>query len=525
MGHVFWKAALATLLLLAACTPTPSPTGGTTSVAPSPPGEQRADNQVIRVGVNGLPNNLTPQATTTFAHMFFPLYDSLTVLNDRFEPQPQLAERWDLSADGLTWRFFIRKDVKWPDGSSLTARDIAFTIKTTLEQNWANRTNVASVQEAVAVDDWTLELRTRIPDMAIVNNGIFIWVVPQKHFETVGFDAFVQNPIGSGPYEIVEYKAGDLVRYRKKASGHPFRQVAHDEIIFQALPQITTQVSGLRTGEIDFVTQVSYPTDQVETLKRAGLEVIATETANITFNFPKSTYEANNTPLKDKRVREALNYAVDKEAIAKVIFKGFNRAVGQYGTPRSPFWDDTVQPIPYDTARAKQMLAAAGYPNGFRLSIDVTPGFVPQDVLLAVQGNLRDAGVELDVNQLEVAPFLDRYFGRLPKADIFPLQSGESNGFFGSLRNAFSCTGPGGSPGLGFYCNPEFEQILAQAYSERDPAKRREIFLRANKVIREDFPGIFLVTQSSFTIYNSKIKGISLMTPNIYRFDSVYRVQ
>jgi peptide/nickel transport system substrate-binding protein len=273
------------------------------------------------------------------------------------------------------------------------------------------------------------------------------------------------------------------------------------------------------------VTQVSYVGDQIETLRRAGLEIIASETANITFNFPKATFEANNTPLKDKRVREALNYAVDKEAIVTAIFKGINRAVGQYGTPGSPFWDDSVRPIPFNPARARQLLAEAGYPTGFKLTLDTTPGFVPPEVALAVQSNLRDIGVEVEINQIEAAAFFDKYFGRAAKGDIFPLQSGESNGFFGSLRNAFSCTGPGGSPGLGFYCNPEFDQLIAQAYAERDPAKRREIFLRANRVIREDFPGIFMITQPALTVHNPKIKGVSLMTPNIYRFDSVYRVQ
>jgi peptide/nickel transport system substrate-binding protein len=525
MGHTFWKASLAFVLVLAACTPAPTTTGGMTSAAPAPPGDQRAENQVIRVGVNSLPNNLTPQATTTFNHMFYPLYDSLTVLNNRYEPQPQVAERWELSADGLVWRFFIRKDLKWPDGSSLTANDVAFTVKTTLEQNWANRTNLASIQEAVAVDEWTVEFRTRIPDMAIINNGIFTYIVPQKYFESVGFDGFVQRPVGSGPYELVEYQAGQIARFRKKASGHPFRQVQHDELVFQVLPQATAQVSGLRTGEIDMVTQVSYVGDQIETLRRAGLEIIASETANITFNFPKATFEANNTPLKDKRVREALNYAVDKEAIVTAIFKGINRAVGQYGTPGSPFWDDSVRPIPFNPARARQLLAEAGYPTGFKLTLDTTPGFVPPEVALAVQSNLRDIGVEVEINQIEAAAFFDKYFGRAAKGDIFPLQSGESNGFFGSLRNAFSCTGPGGSPGLGFYCNPEFDQLIAQAYAERDPAKRREIFLRANRVIREDFPGIFMITQPALTVHNPKIKGVSLMTPNIYRFDSVYRVQ
>jgi peptide/nickel transport system substrate-binding protein len=524
MRRAILRHALASMILLAACAPAAAPTGG--PAAPAVPGSERAENQSIQVGVSALPNNLTPQATTTFNHVFWPLYDTLTTLNNRYEPQPQVAERWELSADGLTWRFFLRKDVTWPDGSPLTARDVAFTATTIVKDNWAGRTHMAAMQEAVAVDDWTVEFRMRMPDMALVNNGIFLYILPQRYYESVGgFDGFVAKPVGSGPYELVEYRAGDLVRYRKKATEHPFRKVAHQELTFRALPQVTTQISGLRTGELDLVTQVSYPADQVEILQNSGMQIVVSESANFSINMPKSVYDAKNSPLKDIRVRQALNYAIDKETLVKAVFKTYARAVGQYGTPGSPFWDDNVRPLPYDPARARQLLAEAGYADGFNLTIDVTPGFVPQPILLAVQDNLRAVNIQLEIIQNEAAQFFDKYFGRAQKADLFPLQSGESNGFYGSLRNAFSCTGPGGSPGLGFYCNPEFDRLLAQAYGERDPAKRRELFLQANKVIREDFPGIFLTTQPSFTILNPKIKGVALATPNIYNFDTIYRVK
>lgn len=509
-------------IVLTACAPAvpadpAAPAPGATA-APTAPA--RAERQILRVATSTGPGNMTPQGGTFFPEFYAPLYDTLTQFGPGFTPEPAVAERWSVSADGLVWTFNLRRDVTWPDGSALTAEDIVFTMNTYFELRWPQTALFGSVDQTVAVDPYTVQMRLRTVDMAIPNNAGSFRIIPKAYFSQVGFDGFVQKPVGSGPYELVEYRSSDIIRFRKRPQKHAFRDPPLEEIVFRYIPDPAQQLNGLRTGEIDFITG-NFPADQIEAMQRAGMQIVQAERTSSHVNFPYSTYEAKNSPLKDKRVREAINYAVDKEAISKAIFKGFNRPVGQMGTPGSPWWDDTVQPIPFNPTRAKQLLAEAGYANGFKVQMDIQPGQIPQEMVLAIQSNLRDVGIEVELIINDQAAFLDKYFGRAQKADLFPLVTGETNGFFQSARNAYTCAPPGGQ-GLGIYCNPEFDRLFAEAFAERDPVRRAQIYKQANRVMRADVPQLWLVTLNSANIFSPKVQNFKLTTPTQYNFDSIW---
>ncbi|MFN8533486.1 MAG: ABC transporter substrate-binding protein [Dehalococcoidia bacterium] len=511
---------LLSALLLAACTPTTTPAAPAPGATAAATASGRAERQVLRVGTSSGPGNMTPQGGTFFPEFYAPLYDMLTEFGPGFVPRPAVAEKWDVSADGLTWTFNLRKDVKWPDGSALTADDIVYTMNTIFELKWPQTSLFGSVGETISVDPATVQIKTKVVDMAIPNNAASFRIIPKAYFSQVGFEGFVQKPVGSGPYELVEYKAGDIIRFKKRAQKHAFRNPPIDELIFRSIPDPAQQLNGLRTGELDMITG-NFPVDQLELLQRNGMQVIQAERTSSHVNFPYSTYEAKNSPLKDKRVREAINYAVDKETMSKAIFRGFNRPVGQMGTPGSPWWDDSVQPIPFNVARAKQLLSEAGYPNGFKVTMDLQPGQIPQEMVLAVQSNLRDVGIDVELVQNEQAGFLDKYFARTQKGDLFPLVSGETNGFFQSLRNAYTCTPPGGQ-GLGIYCNQQVDKLLTDAFAERDATKRAQIFKEANRIMRADFPQLWLVTLNSANVLAPKVRGFTLVTPTQNTFDAIW---
>ena len=508
-------------VLLAACAPTSPPAPAAPAPGAPAPVNERAERQVLRIGGSMFPSNPTPQGGTFFPQYFAPLYDTLTWFGPGFSIVPAVAERWDVSADGLTWTFTLRRDMRWPDGSALTAEDVKFTMDTIFELRWPQVALFTAVAETRVVDLSTVQFVTRGPDMAIPNNAAQLRIVPKAYFQSVGgFDGYLQKPVGSGPYELVEYKPGDITRYRKRAAKHAFRDPPLEEIVFRVIPDTSQLLNGLRLGEIDLVIG-NFAADQLEQAQRAGLELLNVEVSSSHINFPYSTYEAKNSPLQDKRVREALNYAVDKEAIARGVYKGFARPVGQMGTPGSPWWDDTVQPWPFNPQRAKQLLAEAGYASGFKVSYDLQPAQLPQELVLAVQSNLRDVGVEMEIIQNDQATFLDKYFGRVQKADLFPLVTGETNGFFQSMRNAYTCQTPVG-PGLGIYCNPEFDKLVAEAYGERDAAKRAQLLKQANRLMRSDVPQLWLLTYNNNVLFSKKVRDLKLVTPTQFNFDSVW---
>ncbi|MCS7002469.1 MAG: ABC transporter substrate-binding protein, partial [Dehalococcoidia bacterium] len=510
------------LLALTACAPAaPATTGG---AAPAQPAEERAERQIIRIGSNALPNNPTPQGGATFHTYYAPLYDTLTWFGPGFSIVPAIAERWELAPDGMAWTFTLRRDVRWPDGALLTANDVVFSLMIINQLNWPQRALLAMIRDATAVDAHTVRFALNSRDVTLPNAGPQFRIIQQAYWERVGgFDGFLARPQGSGPYELVEFRPGDVTRYRKRPERHAFRDTPAEEVIFRVIPDVAQQINGLRLGELDVILG-SFTPDQVETMQRAGLIISMQETTSSHVNFPISTIVARNSPLGDRRVREAINYAVDKEAIARGVYRGTVRPVGQMGTPGSPWWDDSVPPWPFNPQRARQLLAEAGYPNGFRVTYDLQPGQVPMEQVLAIQGNLRDVGIEMEIIQNDQATFLDRYFGRAPKADLFPLVSGETNGFFVSFRNAYTC-GPQNTGILGIYCNPEVDRLFNQAYGEPDPARRAELFRQANRVMRADVPQLWLVTLNQGVATGPKVRGLNIVTPTAFNFDSLYLIR
>jgi peptide/nickel transport system substrate-binding protein len=528
--------AVAASLLVTACAPTaqapaPAPAGTTTSGSSAPaPAEQRDENQVIRVGVTGLIGNPTPQSSSSNLFMFWPMYDSLTQFGANYEVKPSIAEKWDLSADGKTWTFTIRKDMKWPNGDPLTANDVAFTMNTINDKSWPQKAFFANVTGAKATSDTTVDFTTKQQDMSVPNGGPYMWVVPQKYYESIGFDAFVQTPMGSGPYEMTSFKAADSISFKKRTVDHAFRKPVATEISFKVIPDNGQIVAGLRTGEIDIAAQVNFSGDQVDQLKAAGLNVYSAISSVSSFPFVQGTYDRTNSPLKDIRVRQALNYAVDKEAIAKTIYKGYSKPTGQVAVPGSLYWDDSVQPYPYDVKKAKDLLAAAGYPNGFKLPLgmDYTAGMTLPDIIVAMKGYFNDVGVDVPMINNELGVFVDKAYGRnnTVKGDMWSGGTGDGNGFFVQNRTFTGCGRPvGGSPDALLYCNPEWDRLLDAAFAERDPVKRGDLMRQANKVFRDDVPVIFFLNNSGFIINTQKTKGIEIAMPLAYNFDSAYKIK
>ncbi|MCS7001621.1 MAG: ABC transporter substrate-binding protein, partial [Dehalococcoidia bacterium] len=476
--------------------------------------------------LNGLPGNITPMATSSFIFVMFPLYDAMTTFGPNFQVKPALAERWSLSDDGLRWTFNLRRDVQWPDGRQLTADDVVFTVQSILRDNWPQRSLMATVADIRAVDQFTVELTTRVQDMSILNNTPQVWIVPRHYFEQVGRDGFIRQPMGSGPYELVEFRTGDRAVYRKRPQQHPFRQAIAEELTIRALPEPGAQLAGLRTGELDIVSQVSFNADQVDILRRDGVQILNVPASSLTMAINFTTARARNSPLTDIRVRRALLYALDTPTITRALYRDLSQAIGQPGIPSSPWWDPTVPPHPFDRNRARQLLAEAGYPNGgFRISMTASPGIWPNEVLLAMQAAWKEIGVELDINFTEAGAYIDQIFGRnnATPAEMMPTNSGDSNGFYGSIRTFWGCGRP--TPAIEYWCNPEWDQLMDRAYAERDPQRRAELMRQANRLMREQAVVITIAHQPFMTAFGPKIRGINIESPLYYNFDSAYRVR
>lgn len=521
---------LATLLMIGGVACAPAATGGAAPPAPAAV-DMRDEQQVIRAAVTGIPANLAPQVSASAFYMFWPFYDNLTQYGPNFEPRPAVAEKWELSPDGLTWTFTIRRDMRWTDGSPLTADDVAFTFDQIISAGWPQRSFFPTVTSARALDPATVAVTTRSVDMSVPNGGPFFWVVPKRHFEAVGgLSGFRDRPMGSGPYELVEFRPGDQIRFRRKSETHAYRKPIATEITIRAIPEPVQLVNGLRTGEIDIVPFANFSGEHAETLRRAGMVVTPFFVSNVSYSIPQGPNEVRQSPLRDRRVRLALNYAVNKEAIAKTVYRGFAQPVGQFAVPGSLLWDPDLQPFPYDPQLARRLLAEAGYPNGFKLpyGIDFSPLSLV-DTVLAVHGDLLAVGVEADLHNNENAVMQDKIFGRNNQllGDIYAGGTGDQNGFGATVRTTNGCDRPAGAPPTNvWYCNREWERVFDQMYAERDPIRRQQLGRQVTRIFRDDVPAIFLVLAPLYVVHSPKVRDVQVpATIGNWSMDSVYKVR
>ncbi|GIW06170.1 MAG: ABC transporter substrate-binding protein [Dehalococcoidia bacterium] len=453
------------------------------------------------------------------------MYDNLTQFGPKFAVQPSVAQRWSLSADRLTWTFQLREDLTFSNGEPLTADDVVFSLNLILEKNWPQRAYFPSVTSVTASDARTVLITTRAPDVSVPNSGHFLMILPKKYYESVGDDGFREKPIGSGPYELVRFVREDSTHYRKRATPHPFRRPANDEIIIRYIPETIQMINGITTDQFDLIGGI-FTGDQIDQLKLRGMIVINRPGSSVNIMMPQGTYESRNTPLKDIRVRQALNYAVNREQIVQSIFRGYARASGQLLVPDSPSWNDGIPPWPYDVAKAKQLLAQAGYANGFKLQLQMNPASLPQEVALAVQSDLKAVGVEVEIIQLEGATFADYSNGRnnYVKADLFAFGLAESNGM--SQFSTIGCNKPvGAAPSANYFCIPEQERLNEQIVNELDPAKRAALMQQATKVVADAVPAIFLLVRDAIFVTSPKTRGFDPPLFNHFHYDSMYKVK
>ncbi|GIW11872.1 MAG: hypothetical protein KatS3mg061_2929 [Dehalococcoidia bacterium] len=240
-----FRALIVLALSAVACAPT-TPTGA--PQVPTVPAEQWDEQQILRVAVGVMIGNPTPQASRTNLYQYWPLYDNLTTFGPQYEVRPWVAQRWEVSPDGLNWTFTLRSDVKFANGDPLTAEDVAFTINEIFEKRWPQVSYLGNVTEAVAVTPTVVRLRLSAPNAAIPNGGPFIWILPKKYYQAVGFDGFLAKPIGSGPYELVSFQQASQIIYRKRSEPHAFRTPIATEIQIRLIPETIQMINGLQQG-------------------------------------------------------------------------------------------------------------------------------------------------------------------------------------------------------------------------------------------------------------------------------------
>jgi peptide/nickel transport system substrate-binding protein len=463
----------------------------TVHAAPEPAG-------TLRVGLNGFPASLgnpfkgngRPGTLVWYA-----LFDGLTQLDENGHLRPALALSWEL-VEPTRWRFALRPGVRYANGKPFDAGSAAQVIDW-LISNPGRATVIGNELRGItavqAVTPLTLEIMTKDPDPILPKRMVGVLMVEPEAWNRLGPDGFSLAPIGTGPFLLERW---DQRRRRAHArlNPHRWRDSTFARLEFVELPDAAVRTQALLSRDVDLAT---VEIEELDRLEDRGYPVIVTPSMSV-MSVVFITERPDPAPLRDLRVRQALNYAVDRETIARTLLRGLGRPAGQPAPSVSFGHDPTLEPYPYDPARAQRMLAEAGYANGFPLTIEILTNAFPADGLIyqAMAHYLRQVGIDVTLRVITFPQYLRNL---------------QRNGFagdaFGSMWNSapyndatrpmesVSCRRP--KP---FFCDRELAAKLEQAMRILPEEKRLDAMRQVGRAYHEAAPALFLVEQ--FDLYS-----------------------
>ncbi|MBI3953253.1 MAG: hypothetical protein HY330_01945 [Chloroflexi bacterium] len=420
----------------------------------------------------------------------YSIYDGLIEMAKDGGLRPSLASEWSVAPDSVTWTFKLRKGVKFHTGNPFTSKDVKYTFETytglgasELKQKFA---------KIETPDDYTVRVVTSEPYPIMVSQLGYTptfagWPIDSAYEQKVGVDEFRKKPSGTGPFKFVEKRIGEVHRY--EANLDYWEQMPKVARITQLLsPEAATRLAMLKAGEVEINFAVNG--NQIADIKATrGLRIVSNPTVTgIWMSFPDSLKPG--TPLSNKKVRQAINYAVDKQAIVdKVLFGEGVVAAGLISPSMFGFHKD-LKPYPHDPQKAKQLVAEAGYPNGFEMTFNYLVG--TETLSQAVAADLAKIGIKTNLRAFEAGAWSARFREHTFDGMVYGSGSGVSGDGSYRILTFMRCF-DGGVTGVWSYaCNPEIEKLYDDQLKTVDQAQRLQILRKAQEVAYEDAIHLFL---------------------------------
>ncbi len=447
------------------------------------------------------------------------LYDTLIIpSNDGKTLMPGLATSWQASPDGKTFTLMLRPDTKFADGSPITAADVVWSLdraRNPKEGIW--NFLLASIDSVTAQDAGTIVLNLKNPDpslpaaLATFNAAI----VPKTLLEASPgateddkAKAFAEHPVGSGPFVLASWQRGSKMVIRRNpyywAKGDDGKALPYlDEVDFQIIPDDSTRILKLRAGEIDGAEFIPYArVKELQADPKIDMRLFpSTEVTYLTVNDRPKLADGSDNPLSKVEVRQALNYAINKNALIQIVTHGIGTPMRSFMSSTTPLFADQGAAYPYDLARAKSMMAAAGYPSGVSLSALALAGSGDElTIVSAIQQMWSQIGVKLAIEQVDNATMDARYH----KPD-FQIRTGdwtndindpnEITSYFADYSNIQNQHSG--------WDSKEADALFQQSQSQADPAKRADEYKQIQQIYMRAAP-IFFLYESPYPVALSK---------------------
>ena len=472
--------------------------------------------QEFKMAMSSPPTSMDPhfQNITSNANVLEHLFEPLVARDADGKLVPGLAESWRM-IDALTWEFTIRKGAKFSDGSDVTAQDVVHS----LDRPAGIRNSPApftlftkAIVDKKVVDARTVQLTTGQPSPLLLSDLTSLLIVSRKATEGLASDDFAadRGMVGSGPYRFVKFLRDDRIEMTRSETYNGANRSPWSKVTIRFIANPSSRVAALLAGDVQAIENVP-PQDIARMRDDANLTIVTKTSYRVVFLFAdwrdKSPYVTDRSgallsrnPLKDVRVRRALSMAINRDAIRERVMDGLSESTENLAVPGASGYNTSLMPPRFDAGSAKKLLAEAGYPNGFGLTLHGPNNRLVNDekVAQAIAQMFTRAGVATKVETMPKAVFAPR--GGKHEFTVALIGWGNANDLTNALRALIACEDAATGMGVvnwSSYCNPKVDALLAKALSTMDDQVRAKILEEAAALVSTDVALIPLYFQVS----------------------------
>lgn len=451
------------------------------------------DRPELTIGVPGIVSQLDPYSNRSLVGHAnqYSIFDTV-IRRDWFDSDPpgigntlvpSLAESWEY-LDDLTVEFHLREDVTWHNGDAFDADDVVFSFQSLIGDEvpeWSGaQQDMETVESVEKTDDYTVQVTTTVPDPTLLTNLAVLasYIIPSDYYQEVGMEEFGLNPVGTGPYRVVDFVPDEEI-VLEPHDDHWMGRPNAGRVHFRVIPETAGRVSALISGEVQIVSNI--PPDQIETIENAdGVRAESIES----LNFHMMRFNTHHPVLEDKRVRQALCKAIDRELLVETLWFGEARVPNGHqfiDYPDHLFFDDVT--LPYEPERARELLEEAGYDGQeitFRAHPSYYTGYV--DAAQAIVEMWQEVGINAELVLMETPWDADD--------DSMVSNWSNSSNMADPLGAIWTNWGPGSPSQAGFWDAPdEFNELGRELQSTLDEDERSDIWRDMLELWMDERPG------------------------------------
>jgi len=457
----------------------------------------------LRIGLREDPDILDPHEARTFVGriVFNNLCDKLVDTDPKLQFVPRLATSWKFSDDGKALTMKIREGAKFHDGTAVDAAAVKANIERAQTlQTSRRKSELASVESVEAPDATTVVFKLKTPDaplLAQLSDRAGMILSPKSFDKPVG-----PSPVCSGPYKFVERVQNDRIVLTRFKEHWEADKYAFDNVTFRIIPDETVRLANLRSGQLDMIERLA-ASDVKSAKADAALKVITIPGLGYqAININLANGDRSKSPLgQDKRIRQALSLAIDREALNQVVFEGLFTPSAQPYPPASPYHDESYPAPKRDLAKAKELLKAAKA-EGISFEMQVSNSTVDQQVGQVIQAMAAEAGMDIKLQSAEFATML-----KSQSAGDYQATRVGWSGRVDPDGNIHQFVTTGGGINDTKFSNPEVDKALNAARTVYDVAERKKLYMAAEAILRDELPIIYLYHEAWIWGLSNKLSG------------------